>query len=60
LDTLAAAYAEDWKDDRAVTTCLEAIQKEAAYIKRYQRSLKDKGFYSGAIEAWTTQRFRLP
>lgn len=49
LDTLAAAYVEDQQYEKAVETYTKAIENSSSRIKKYQESLKEKGYYSGPV-----------
>ena len=59
LDTLGAAYVENRQYNKAVEAYGKVIKKEPTYwIKRYQKILKEKGYYSGAIDGIAGKRFK--
>jgi tetratricopeptide (TPR) repeat protein len=57
LDTLAAAYVENQKYENAVKAYKNAIQKDNSRLKRYKKSLKERGYYSGPIDSRYSQKF---
>jgi tetratricopeptide (TPR) repeat protein len=57
LDTLAAAYVENKEFEKAIQTYTESADKEQKRLKKYQKSLKEKGFYSGEIDGVSSPQF---
>ncbi len=55
---LAKAYVDNHQYQKAIATYLTVIQNDARVIKIYQKSLKEKGFYSGPIDGANTQSFQ--
>ena len=49
MDTLAVAYLEDKQPEEAYYTYLKVRDMDSNHIKTYQKYLKKKGYYTGAI-----------
>jgi len=49
LDTLGAAYVENNQSKKALEAYKKAVQNDKSFIERYQKSLKEKGCYSGPL-----------
>ncbi|MCP3875392.1 MAG: tetratricopeptide repeat protein [Desulfobacteraceae bacterium] len=52
---LAKVYVDNHQHEKAIATYSVLIQKDAKFIKHYQKSLKEKGFYSGPIDGANTK-----
>lgn len=50
LDTLGAAYVENKQYEKAFETYKAVTKKDSTFVKMYQRSLSEKGCYSGPID----------
>ena len=50
LDTLGAAYVENEQYEKAIETYKVVIEKDSTFLERYQKSLNEKGCYSGSID----------
>lgn len=55
LDTLGAAYVENKQYEKAIKTYMTVIEKGKSWISFYQKSLKEKGYYSGPIDGISNQ-----
>ncbi len=59
LDTLGAAYVENKQYDKAIESYEKVIEKgKTWWVKRYQKILKEKGYYSGTIDGIDNQALR--
>jgi len=54
LNTLASAYVEDKQYEKAVETYIKAMENSSSRTKKYQSSLKKKGYYSGPVNGIKT------
>jgi tetratricopeptide (TPR) repeat protein len=57
LDTLGAAYVENKQYEKAIETYKAVIEKDRTFFERYQKSLNEKGCYSGPIDGFYSQEF---
>ncbi|MBC2705564.1 tetratricopeptide repeat protein [Desulfobacula sp.] len=57
MDTLGAAYVENQQYEKAIKTYKTIVGKDKSLIKVYQKSLKDKGCYSGQVDGVYSQEF---
>ena len=57
LDTLGAAYVENKDYEKAIKTYETIVKKDKSFIKTYQKSLKEKGYYSGPVDGVYNNEF---
>lgn len=57
LDTMGAAYIENQQYEKAIETYKVAIEKDGAIVESYQKSLNEKGCYSGPIDGVYSMEF---
>ncbi len=57
LDTMGAAYVENQQYEKAIETYKRVIEKDGTVVERYQKSLNEKGCYSGPIDGVYSMEF---
>lgn len=58
FDTLATAYVANQQYQKAFESYLIVMEKDASYIEKYQRYLRQEGFYNGLITGSLNSAFK--